>query len=90
MLKETYHPNAYLSSIKNVKRGLKARTQIITLLERHSAELKAIIRETEMHYGVILHHLKLLQLEGIVDRKSGKPSFWILTGAGQKRLLNSA
>jgi len=89
MVREIYHPNAHLSSIKNIKRGLKARTQILTVLERSSAEAKSIGKEAGLHYGVVTHHLRLLQGEGIVVRKDGKPHVWTLTGVGQKRLSNS-
>jgi len=88
MPKEPYHPNAYLSTIKNIKRGLKARTQILSTLEKNSANAKGVANETGMHYNVILHHLKLLQKEGIVECKSGRPHVWMLTGVGQKRLVN--
>ncbi len=90
MPKEPYHPNAYLSCIKNIKRGLKARTHILSTLEKSSANAKGVANETGMHYRVALHHLKLLQKEGIVERGSVKPYVWVLTGAGQKRLANPA
>lgn len=86
MLKETYHPNAYLESIKNVKLGLKSRTRILNVLEGHSADAKSIANEAGMHYEVVMHHLKLLEAEGIVERKGGKPHSWVITGLGQRRL----
>jgi predicted transcriptional regulator len=89
MPRETYHPNANLSKIRNVKRGLKARTRIITVLEKNSTEAGTIAREAGMHYKIVTHHLKLLKNEGIVGRKSGRPQVWMLTGAGQKRLVSS-
>jgi len=89
MLKEAYHPNAYLSSIKNIKRGLRARTRVLGILEKHSADAKAVSAEAEMSYGVVVHHLRLLEIEGIVERKGGKPHCWSLTGLGQRRLSNS-
>jgi DNA-binding transcriptional ArsR family regulator len=89
MVKETYHPNAYLSSIKNVKRGLKARTRVLSVLERHSVDAKTVGSEAGMPYTVVMHHLKLLKSEGIVERKGDKPYLWLLTGLGQKRLVNS-
>jgi predicted transcriptional regulator len=90
MPKEPYHPNAYLSTIRNIKRGLNARTQVLSALEKTSANAKTIANETAMHYNVILHHLKLLQKEGIVEHREGKPHIWAITGAGQKRLEASA
>ncbi|MGA2308378.1 MAG: ArsR family transcriptional regulator [Candidatus Bathyarchaeia archaeon] len=89
MLKEIYHPNAYLTNLRNVRLGLRARTKIINALERGSGDAKTIAKETAMHYGVAMHHLKLLQSEGIVRRVGGKNAVWTLTGAGQKRLVNT-
>jgi predicted ArsR family transcriptional regulator len=88
MPKEAYHPNAYLSSIKNIKLGLRARTRVLNVLERVSVDAKTIAKEAEMHYGVVMHHLRLLEREGRVERKHSKPHIWVLTGLGQKRLVN--
>jgi len=90
MLKETYHPNAYLANLRNVSLGLRARTKILNTLERGSSDAKKIANEAAMHYGVVMHHLKLLQSEGIVRRAGRRPSVWRLTGAGQKRLVNTS
>ena len=89
MLKETYHPNAYLANLRNVRRGLRARTKVLNALEKGSGDAKTIAQEAALHYSVVMHHLKLLQSEGIVRRTDGKPSVWTLTGAGQKRLVNT-
>jgi predicted transcriptional regulator len=86
MPKEWYHPNAYLAEFRNVKLGLKARTAILNLLERGSADVKVIARDTGLPYWVVMHHLKLLEAKGIVQRKGGRPYIWGLTGLGQKRL----
>ncbi|MEM1540179.1 MAG: winged helix-turn-helix domain-containing protein [Candidatus Bathyarchaeia archaeon] len=86
MPKEGYHPNAYLKAFRNVRLGLKARTAILNFLEKSSANAKEIAKQTGLPYNVTLHHLKLLEARGIVQRKSGRPSVWALTGLGQKRL----
>jgi DNA-binding transcriptional ArsR family regulator len=88
MLKEAYHPNAYLSNIKNIKLGLRARSKILSILDKGSVDAKTIAKETGMRYGVIMHHLRLLEAEGIVERKGSKPHTWAVTGLGQKRLVN--
>ena len=88
MFREAYHPNAYLSNIKNNRLGLQARTRILNVLERLSVDAKTIAKEAEMHYGVVMHHLRLLKAEAIVERKLGKPYIWTVTGLGQKRLVN--
>jgi len=90
MTKENYHPNAYLPNIKNVKRGLCTRTLILSVLENGSGDAKTIGDKAQLHYGVVLHHLKLLKTVGIVEPRMGnKPRVWGLTGVGQRRLVNS-
>lgn len=89
MLKKVFHPNAYLTKIRNVTRGLRARTRILRVLEKRSADAKTIAEESGLSYRVVLHHLRLLMAEDIVDRKGGRPYSWTLTGLGQKRLANS-
>ncbi|MEM0057514.1 MAG: winged helix-turn-helix domain-containing protein [Candidatus Bathyarchaeia archaeon] len=86
MPKESFHPNAYLTDFRNVKMGLKTRTAILEVLEKTPAGAKEIANRTGLQYNVVLHHLKLLEAKGIVQRKSGRPSTWMLTGLGQKRL----
>ena len=86
MVKEVYPPNAYLVDFRNVKPGLKARTLILSALEQGRANAKTIAKRTRLHYGVTMHHLKLLESKEIVQRKGSRPSIWELTGLGQKRL----
>ena len=89
MNQRAHHPNAFLPEIKNVGRGLKARTLILEVLEKEPSGAKTIIRNTQLHYRIIIYHLKLLKNANIVERKAGKkPYIWTLTGAGQKRLIN--
>lgn len=86
MVKEDYHPNAYLIDFRNVKPGLRARTRILNALEKISAEAKAVAKQTRLNYGVVIHHLKLLEARRLVKRIGRRPSVWTLTGLGQKRL----
>jgi DNA-binding transcriptional ArsR family regulator len=88
-LKETYHPNAYLTNIKNIKLGLRARTRILDVLEKLTDDAQAVARGAGMSYRVVMHHLRLLEAEGIAHHKGGKPYVWALTGLGQKRLVDS-
>jgi DNA-binding transcriptional ArsR family regulator len=77
-----------LERVKNVKSGLKTRTKILTALEKRFSEATAIAKEKSLSYGVVMHHLRLLEKEGIVNRKGKRPYFWVLTGLGQKRLVS--
>lgn len=58
-------------------------------MEKDGAIARMVADANGMHYGVAVHHLKLLEKEGIVERKGNKPSVWVITGIGQKRLTNS-
>ena len=87
MLKESYHPKAYLQQIRNVRSGLFARTKILDVLDRGLFDIKTVSKTTSQSYNVILHHLWLLEEEGTVTRTGKKPRSWVLTGMGQKRLV---
>ncbi len=88
-MKEAYHPKAFLSSTRNIRPGLIVRTRIVLLLERETANAKFIAKKTELSYGAILHHLRLMEGESILVRKGNRPHFWELTGVGQQRLTNT-
>jgi DNA-binding transcriptional ArsR family regulator len=86
MDREGFHPNAYLVDFRNVKPGLRARTRILSALEKGSGDAKTIAKRTGLHYRVVMYHLKLLEAREIIQRKGNRPSIWVLTGLGQKRL----
>jgi DNA-binding transcriptional ArsR family regulator len=80
------HPNAYLKNIRNVYCGLVARTKILVLLEKQSCNASKIAKQTDLSYGVVVYHLRLLKNEGTVGRKGSRRFVWLATGLGQKRL----
>jgi predicted ArsR family transcriptional regulator len=80
------HPNAYLKKIRNVDSGLKARSKILEALENETYSAAKIAKEVSLSYNVAMHHLRLLENEGIVHRKGSRPYYWVSTGLGQKRL----
>jgi predicted transcriptional regulator len=83
-----FHPKAYLVSIRNVRRGLASRSKILSVLETKGSTARLLSKRTKLNYAVVLHHLNLLTLEKIVmRRKEKKPYIWMLTGAGQQRLI---
>lgn len=86
MSKKIYHPNAYLLDYRNIKPGLKSRTVILNLIEEVADEAKKISERSRLNYRVVLHHLKLLESRGVVERRGNRPYIWKLTGLGQKRL----
>jgi DNA-binding transcriptional ArsR family regulator len=88
MPRESYNPNAYLTNVRNTKRGLRARSSLLQGLLRVTGNAKALAAEAEMPYGVVMHHLRLLRAAGIVSRQGSRPFIWTLSGLGQKRLVN--
>jgi hypothetical protein len=86
MFKASYHPKAFLSSTKNVKQGLAARTKIASVLDRGASTAKAISGDAGTSYSSVMHHLHLMENDEIVKRSDKKPYIWGLTGMGQRRL----
>jgi len=87
-LKASFHPKAFLSQKRNVELGLKARTRIILALEKVASNAGNVANTTGLNYGIVLHHLHLLEAEKVVTRKGNRPFLWELTGVGQQRLIN--
>ncbi|MDH5449755.1 MAG: winged helix-turn-helix domain-containing protein [Candidatus Bathyarchaeota archaeon] len=87
-MKESYHPKAFLSLIRNVRLGLVARTKIVLLLENEEFTARVLAEKIGLSYSAVLHHLRLLWTEKIIGRKGTRPFLWSLTGAGQQRLTS--
>ena len=86
-MKSAFHPKAFLSLKRNVRSGLSARTLVLQVLEKDEVDVRKIMGLSGLNYGVIVHHLHLLEAERVVVRKGEKKPFvWALTGAGQQRL----
>lgn len=88
MFREAYHPNAFLSTRRNIRPGLIARTRIVLLLEEGTLNTMALVEQTRLSYSSVRYHLRLLEIEKIISHKGNKPYSWELTGAGQQRLTN--
>jgi len=88
MLKGTYHPKAFLSTRRNIRPGLVARTKIVMLLERGILNTKTLVEQTKLSYSSVRYHLHLLEIEKIILHKGDKSYSWELTGVGQQRLTN--
>ena len=82
------HPNAYLEHVRNVSSGVKARTKIMEALESKPCNALKLAKEGSLSYSVVMHHLRLLENEGIVQRTGRRPYYWLSTGLGQKRLFS--
>jgi predicted transcriptional regulator len=56
------------------------------LLDINFCSASEVSNKTELSYTVVMHHLRLLRREGIVERKGSKKYVWLSTGVGQMRL----
>jgi predicted transcriptional regulator len=67
--------------------GLRTRTKILLVLDVKFCSANELSHKTGFSYNVVLHHLRLLCREGVVEHKGGKRYVWLLTGVGQTRLV---
>jgi DNA-binding transcriptional ArsR family regulator len=63
-----------------------ARTKILILLEKQGFGASKLAKESQLSYGVVTYHLRLLKNEGTVERKGCGRYVWLATGLGQKRI----
>jgi predicted transcriptional regulator len=85
----TLHPKAYLTSKRNVKAGLVARTKILFVLEKGKKSAGSIAKEATLSYDCVAYHLKTMKKDRLVDRVAKtRPFTWGLTPFGQQRLLS--
>ena len=68
--------------------GLRARSRILETLEVKPVDAARVAKTTTLSYSVVMHHLHLLENEGIVQRNGRRPYYWASTGLGQKRLYH--
>lgn len=80
------HPKAYLSMIRNVKRGLTVRSKLISVLETGPKRLNEICEATKLSYSTVFHHMALMEKQRVVSKGGKKPYEWRLTGYGQQPL----
>ena len=86
MLRQPYHPNAFLTSKRNIHPGLVARTKIIAFLETDVSTTRKIAQKTGLSHSGVLYHLHLLEKENILQHKGARSYVWQLTGVGQQTL----
>lgn len=77
-------PRSILRGIRNVKRGIEARSKIIRALKSGEVQVKSIASSSGLSYSAVRMHLERMLKEGIVTRSTKKPYKWELTGRGQR------
>ena len=88
MPRNAYNPRAYLTTTKNVRAGLVARTKVLSSVERGAKTIAGISEKSAISYACAAHHLRLLMKERIVTRSGKKRGYvWTLTKFGQQSLV---
>ena len=83
----TLHPKAYLTSKRNVRAGLVARTKILHVLEKGRNTTSNIAKESTLSYDGVAYHLKAMKRDRLVEKDPKRRGFtWGLTPYGQQKL----
>jgi len=90
LAEETFNPNAYIPSMKNMKSGLKARTLILNSLTKSPLQLKDLRLKTGLTSSSINYHLKILEKHRLIRKKHVSKRKVVVeqTGLGQKLIKN--
>jgi DNA-binding transcriptional ArsR family regulator len=87
---ETINPRAYLTRIRNVRRGVVSRSRIIDSIASGSLTTQEICKKSGLSPPTVRYHLKNMYVEGLVVRRRIKGGIrWSLTGSGQKTIEES-
>ncbi len=81
-MQEEIEPQAYLRNLRNVRRGLRARSKITrNMRDNGTNKSREIARAAGLSYGAAMRHIRHMKEEHIVEKsKAG----WSLTGLGQQ------
>jgi predicted transcriptional regulator len=80
------HPKAHLTTKRNVKAGLRARSKILFTLETTRGTVSEISKRSGLGYSCVTYHLHSMRKEKLVERSKQRPYLWIVTAFGQQRL----
>lgn len=86
MAKLEMHPKAHLTTKRNVKAGLRARSKILFVLEEARRGVSDISKKSGLGYSCVIYHLRSMRKECLVERTGRRPYTWTITKFGQQRL----
>ncbi len=81
-MQERIEPEAYLRTIRNVPRGVRARSRIVGAVRSDRVKKgREIADAAGLSYSATMRHLRRMRIERIIEKdKAG----WSLTGLGQQ------
>jgi len=85
-MKLEMHPKAHLTTKRNVKAGLRARSRILFVLEEMKKPASEVAKASGLGYDCATYHLRSMMKERIVERSKQRPYIWAITRFGQQRL----
>lgn len=81
------HPRAKVLSMRNMPRGIEARSKILRFLEDSGPTTTPELKERlGMSSSKLYYHLGVLQEAETVSRRGKRPIVWSVTERGQSRL----
>ncbi len=81
-MKTEIEAQAYLRSLRNVARGLKARSRIIAAMKmKRTVKGREVAGMIDLSYSSTMRHLRNMKSEQIVEKAADG---WRLTGLGQQ------
>ncbi len=87
-MQEGIEPQAYLRNLRNVPRGLKARSKITRSMRDNGTKKGSdIALAAGLSYSAAMRHLRHMNEEHIVEKKKKKTG-WSLTGLGQQAVTS--
>lgn len=85
-MKVEMHPKAHLTTKRNVKAGLRARSKILFILEETKKRAPEVAKASGLGYDCVTYHLRSMMKERLVERSKQRPYVWAVTKFGQQRL----
>ncbi len=80
---------AFLHWLRNVPRGLRARTKIITILETSgNVTTGSVAEQVALDSSTVLYHLHNMKREGVVERDEKDTRMWILGPSEQTAITD--
>jgi len=80
------HPNAYLLNLRNKKKGVEARSIILSHLASSPHTAKELETLCRLKYSRLAYHLKLMEKHKVVRKRTlaKRRVVWEQTGLGQQ------
>jgi len=85
----SFDRRAFLHWLRNVPRGLRARSRIVTTLEASgNMTVSSVAEQVALDYSTVLYHLHNMKREGVVERNDKDSRMWTLGPSEQTTITD--